>query len=200
MPEERSTQRGHLDDLEIAAYLDGTLDAGERQLAESHLSSCDLCRGEIIASQEAVASVPRKAERSRLSWRPLAGVAAAAAVIVVAASTMIDRSGGEPSVVRADSANLDPRVQVETVSPDNGALLAERRELAWRGQGTGTTYRVTIGDDTGQPIHSASVADTTLMIPATVQLVSGRRYFWYVDAITSDGTTATSGLKSFTVK
>jgi hypothetical protein len=145
-----------------------------------------------------VSSIPHAARPRVRSWRPLAGFAAAA-VIVVAAATMLGRRE-EPSIVRADPPSAAQAVQIETVNPENGASLSDTRELTWRTQGAGTTYRITVGDDSGQPIHSASIGDTSIVIPSSVTLTTGRTYFWYVDAITSDGTTATSGLKSFTVK
>ena len=190
--------RGHLDELEIASYIDGTLTESERQDVESHLSACDACRTEVITSQEAVSSIPPAAQPRMRSWRPLAGFAAAAVIVVTAATLLGGRE--EPSIVRADPPSAGQAIQIETVNPENGASLGDTRELAWKNQGAGTTYRITIGDDAGQPVHSASVADTSMVIPSSVKLITGRTYFWYVDAITSDGTTATSGLKSFTVK
>ena len=35
------------------------------------------------------------------------------------------------------------------------------------------------------------------MVPNNVGLTSGERYFWFVDALFSDGTSATTGASSF---
>jgi len=36
---------------QLVAYLDGELDAGEREIVDSHLSNCPVCRGELVAHE-----------------------------------------------------------------------------------------------------------------------------------------------------
>lgn len=89
----------HLGDL-LSAYLDGELQADDRNRVAAHLQGCDLCRSELeIASdaRAAVRSLPtlelpvlllpadvaRIAERERLGWRITAAVAAVALVAAV---------------------------------------------------------------------------------------------------------------------
>lgn len=190
----------HLDESQIAAYIDGAMNDGERAGAERHLSECDECRAEVVASHDVVGAAPiAGSARSRRSIKWV-GIAAAAALMVVAASTLTKDAADETIVRAPDGGPTAAPPSIPIVMPGDGSDLGASRELAWRSQGSGTTYRVTIGDDTGQPIHSVTVADTSIALEDSVALAPGRKYFWYVDAMTSDGTTATSGLKSFTVK
>ena len=189
----------HLNEADIAAYLDGAMPDAERKSVEAHLASCDACRMEVTASQEAVSTAPRTGARSRIPVRWI-GLFAAAAVMVVAVSTLSRTTSSGYS--ERGTATGFPGVQrvVAIVSPTDNSALGSDRRLVWRSEGSGATYRITIGDDSGQPLHSASLPDTTFAIPESLSLVSGRKYFWYVDAITSEGTTATSGLNSFTIE
>lgn len=189
----------HLTESDIAAWLDRALPEPERRNVDAHLTSCDECRNEVSASQEAVSKAPRMTRPSRIPVRWV-GLAAAAAVMVIAVSTL-GRTTNDGTAER-DSGAAVTGVQrvVAIVNPADGATLGSDRRLAWRGEGSGATYRITIGDDSGQPIHSATLPDTSFVIPQSIQLSAGRKYFWYVDAITSEGTTATSGLNSFTIE
>ena len=199
MTSEEDRPRGHLDEGEIAAYIDGAMTESERRSAEVHLAACDECRLETIASQDAVSSTPGAGTRqSRRSLRWI-GLAAAAAVMVVAVSTL-SRTTSNGHTERGSAVGF-PGVSrvVAIVNPADGGTLAADRSLVWRSEGTSATYRITIGDDSGQPVHSETLADTSFVIPQSIAMVSGRKYFWYVDAITGEGTTATSGLNSFTI-
>lgn len=189
----------HLNEADIAAYLDGAMAEEERRSVEAHLANCDECRMEATASQEAVSTAPRVATRSRIPMRWI-GLAAAAAVMVVVVSTL-SRTTSNGTTERGTAVGI-PGVQrvVAIVSPGDNSRLGSDRRLVWRSEGGGATYRITIGDDSGQPLHSATLPDTSFAIPATLTLVPGRKYFWYVDAIKSEGTTATSGLNSFTIE
>ena len=186
---------GHIHEDEVAAYLDRTLPDADRRRVEAHLSSCDECRAEAIASREAVSSAPSSRSSSFRSWRVIGGAVAAAAVIF-AAST-ISRSRADRAVER--DANIAPSA-ITIASPADGSTLGADRAVTWRGFAENTSYRITVADQGAQPIYTTTVRDTSAVIPASVALVTGRKYFWYVDAIRADGTTATSGLKSFRVE
>ena len=189
----------HLSDAEIAAYIDGAMSEAERARAESHLSMCDECRLETVTSSDAVASAPPVKARSRTASRWI-GVAAAAGLLVVAAS-VLTRNAADREIVRADSAGIPTqRATVTVVTPLDGATIGRDHRLVWRSFGTDATYRFTIADSSAQPLYSATVQDTSVAIPPSVQSRSGDKFFWYVDAIGADGLTASSGLKSFTVE
>lgn len=189
----------HLDDATVAAYVDGSMSDSDRRLAESHLSLCDDCRAEVVAASAAVSSAPGGTAPSWRSWRGI-GVVAAAGVMIALAATL-PRDAKDSDIVRdASIPEYGARPTVTVVNPSDGMRLSGERRFVWRSIADGTSYRFTIGDSSAQPIYSITVQDTSAAIPASVQLVSGRQYFWYVDAIRPDGMTASSGLKSFTVE
>ena len=59
----------HLNEADIAAYLDGAMEDAERRIVEAHLSGCDECRIEVITSQEAVSTAPRAGTRRKIPMR-----------------------------------------------------------------------------------------------------------------------------------
>jgi hypothetical protein len=61
-------------------------------------------------------------------------------------------------------------------------------------------YDVTIQDAEGSVAWSATVADTTVAVPATAALVAGHSYFWSVDARLADGHAVRSEVRSFSVR
>lgn len=199
MTSNRDQLRAHLDDGDIAAYIDGVMTESELRSAEAHLAACDECRREATASQDVVSSAPspRAARpRSRARW---IGAAAAAAMMIVAVSTLTRTTSIADKERSATDGVPNTQRVVPIVGPVDGTPLGNDRRLVWRAEASGATYRITVGDDSGQPIHSATLADTSLVIPQSVGLTPGRKYFWYVDAMADDGSTATSGLNSFTV-
>ena len=185
----------HIDVDEIAAYLDRTLSDADRRRVEAHLTACDECRTEVVASRGAVSSAPSTKPSAYRSWRVLAS-AAAAAVVIIATAT-ISRSRADRATERETNIAA-PAVAI--ASPAEGASLGADRVVAWHSLAENTSYRITIADQGAQPMYTTTVRDTSVRIPQSVTLATGGKYFWYVDAIRADGTTATSGLKSFTVK
>ena len=187
----------HLDHDDLAAYLDNAMSAEDRERVEAHLSICGECRAEATAASEAISTAPSVSARRIRPWR-LIGIAAAAGLIVVAGTTLTRSSGNREAIRDASSVRVQPAVTV--VTPDDGMQIGNDRRLTWRSVSIESSYRITIGDESAQPIYSITVQDTSIVVPASVQLASGRKFFWYVDAIRPDGVTATSGLKAFTVK
>ena len=190
------TTDDHLTEIDIAAYIDGV---GDRRRTEAHLAWCDACRSEMIASQAAALAAPPVGRRARGSFTWV-GAVAAAAIIVVAGSILTQRAGDRDVVRSSPVPPSAARPSITVVSPGDGQRLGPDRKLEWRSAGAGASYRITIGDDSGQPVHSATAKDTSITVPASVRLVPGKKLFWYVDASLPDGTTATSGLMSFAVE
>jgi len=195
MTQGRENSTDHIDEDELSSYLDRMLSDADRRRVEAHLSACDECRAEAIASREAVTSGPTLPGSRFRSWPIIGGAVAAAAVIIVIGT--ISQSRTDRDIERDANATV-PAVTI--VNPADGSPLGTDRIVTWRALAENTSYRVTIADQSAQPIHTTTVRDTSAVIPPSVMLVAGRKYFWYVDAMRADGSTATSGLKSFTVK
>ena len=78
-------------------------------------------------------------------------------------------------------------------------------EFRWREIEPGARYRFEITDDTGKSVYETEVADTSVRLPASVQLREGASYTWEVSARAADGrryvsagdfSIATSGLRA----
>ena len=75
----------HLDpESELMAYVDGTMPAAERELAESHLEECAMCRAEVadLGELRQTLAAQRRRPKGRPRW-PLAVAAAVAAVLML---------------------------------------------------------------------------------------------------------------------
>lgn len=179
----------HLEPQAVAAYVTGRLNDSERRRIERHLAQCPECASEVVAIH--------RMERPRRRWAGLVvgGLAAAAALAIWvggtgrAPQTPADhiRGPGAPSVL-----------QLDAVHPADGSILGDSG-FVWRAVKDAVTYRLTITDDAGDEMWSQTMSDTSLLRPANAELVPGRTYFWYVDALRSDGVSATSGVRRFQV-
>jgi hypothetical protein len=87
------------------------------------------------------------------------------------------------------------------ISP-SGNLTLTRRDLrlVWRRDVEAVGYRVVITDSAGAPAWtSADVTDTSVVPPSTAALNPGARYFWRVDVLHADGSTAQSAMTGFRI-
>lgn len=186
----------HIDVDEVASYLDRTLSDEDRRRVEAHLFICDECRAEVSASSEAVSSAPPLRGSRLRSWQAGAGAVAAAALIVIVATTL-SRSRADRDIERDSNIGAS---SVTVTQPGDGLSLGADRLVIWHKFAESASYRVTIADQSAQPIYTTTVTDTSAIIPSSVKLAPGKKYFWYVDAIRANGATATSGLKSFKIE
>jgi len=95
----------HLDfDTELAPYAGGTAGPAEREIVESHLDDCAMCRAEIEDLQRLAPAM-----RSRRPWRVLA-LAASLAIAVIAAVLLLarrERAPVQPSQAASVYANAE---------------------------------------------------------------------------------------------
>ena len=176
----------------LAAYADGTLNAGERIGADRHLARCAACRRELAAIAELVATAPRVHRRP--GWPVVAGGLAAAALAFV----LVPRTSVPPTT-RATERGPEPNASsVEIVAPaENGiAGPADSATIVWRSV-PGATYRVTVSDTTGTIRWTTNSADTSAVVPGLVRLEPGTRYYLRIDALRSDGWSVQSGPRAF---
>jgi len=183
----------HLSSEELGAYLSNTMSETERPAVERHLVACADCRADLIETQRATAITPDK----NRSWqgRLYALGLAAAAVIAFAVWPRRDVKIG-PEPVERNRAVSDAAVAI--VSPRQDGELNLERTFAWR-RNDDASYNITVTDASGRTLWSQSTADTTAALPSSVPLSRGQQYFWYVDALRSDGRSVTSGVNGFHV-
>ena len=186
----------HLSATEIAAFIDSTLSPEARAAAEFHLSDCPRCREELASCLRLAHSAPSRS-RWRVSW-PLVG-SIAAAFLIVAVLRPVTRTG-VPSAAHERAPALAPTGAL-SISPPGDATIARRDlRLVWRRDLEAIGYRVVVTDSAGAPAwNSADVTDTSIVPPTSAPLNPGARYFWRVDVLHADGSTAQSATTGFRI-
>ena len=86
------------------------------------------------------------------------------------------------------------------MTPANGSVIRGNDiRLAWQRYATAVSYHVVLTDSSGTLVWSADVSDTSVTPPVALPLVSGARYFWRVDVLHGDGSSAQSRTAAFTI-
>jgi hypothetical protein len=168
----------------------------ERSRLEGHLADCRECRLEVAAVRRMLRA---RSYRSPMILLP-ASLAAAAAIAFVALN--IQQGGPESSAERVRTPNAsfptDASARIDVRYPTDGdTIRLGKPALVWSAVTGEPTYRLTLTDASGQTLWTSTTTDTTLTLPAQV-LHPRATYFWYVDALRSDGRAASTGVRSFT--
>jgi hypothetical protein len=90
------------------------------------------------------------------------------------------------------------RSSIDVLAPRDRPVDAAAIVFSWRPVEGASTYRLTVTDSSGAPLFTTATSDTTAAPPAGTTLRRGSSYLWYVDGLTSDGHTVSSGVRSFT--
>jgi predicted anti-sigma-YlaC factor YlaD len=188
----------HIGSEELAGYLDNRLDAAWSARVEAHLASCADCRAELVHARALLDSAPAETiEPSVGRARRVRPWLAAAGILAIASLPLLDRAlrpRDESPRFRAASSAAS---RIEIVSPDSRSLNASAITFAWRAVEGASTYHLTLTDSAGTPLFSLVTADTSVQPPAGAELHGGSSYLWYVDGLTREGRTLTSGVHSF---
>jgi hypothetical protein len=179
----------HLSDSELALYLDRRLSPEERDRIEDHLGVCAECRGHVLGTQQ----VLRSARRPRLL--AAGGVLAAAAAITIL-------------LARVEPGNEQTMPKLREAAPENTTLIAygptgdakrEGLRFVWGPAAGAVSYRLSVTAADGAQVWSRSGVDTAAILPRTVNLRAGEKYLWVTDAILSDGSARSTGLREFSL-
>jgi len=93
-----------------------------------------------------------------------------------------------------------PTREVMLVLPRDGATMASlRSRFRWQKMSTATAYHFYLYEVNRTTVWSALVKDTSLVIPASVEVPRGQTYLWRVEAIMPDETTVDSEVHAFTL-
>jgi CHAT domain-containing protein/tetratricopeptide (TPR) repeat protein len=175
-----------LDELALARIAEGRARAAAGT-AIAHLASCGSCRRQLAALM-ALLRVPVIASEvapirgaARRPGRPMLvflGLAAAAAMLFLLIS--FPGSRDDPNAVR------DPTLTAITAPAaiEPVGAVERARSLTWTRVDGASSYRVTLFDSTGTVLFELQLADTTVTLPDSVQLVPRRAYAWKVEART----------------
>ena len=178
-------------DVELAAYLDRRLSGADRERAEAHLADCVECREELTQSYLLLRRVRRP---RRLAIGGLAAATAATLLLVLRPGIMPWGSPADDSPLRADGDGA----AIVAYGPI-GETPASPVHFVWGAQLKTTTYRLTVTRTDGTTVWSRSTADTSMVLPDSIALRAGERYYWVADALLDDGATRSTGLREFRV-
>ena len=183
---------GHLNEDQVAGYLDRSLSAGQRELVEGHLADCPECREEI----KIAAGLIRSGRQLKI-WYWGSSIAAAAAVILLVAGPFLRSEPGAPTLRGISGPDAGVRA-ISAVAPQSGASVnRENLKFVWASIEPDINYRFTLTDLLGEEIWQADIADTAVVLPSDITLVPGESYVWLVDALLLDGRSVTTGSQSF---
>lgn len=187
----------HITSGELAAYLDGRLQATARGQLERHLADCAECRAELVEARSLLDSANVHSARSRAvrvrhpgAWLAVAGIVAIAFLPLV---RQVVRSR---DVSSAERAARPAQAAIEVLSPLNQRVDVAAAVFVWRPVAGASTYRLTVTDSSGTPLLTVVTSDT-VHIGSDIALHRGGSYLWYVDGLTNDGRAVTSGIQSF---
>ena len=186
----------------VAALAEGSLDPAARAAALPHLARCARCRGAVASVARALSDsgvareVAALEDTGRGRLRRLVRIAvplAAASVVLLLSWPQPPQNGGP--LHRAPTITASPAPT--PVSPIGS--VADARLLVWTATIGADRYRVTLFDSTGTVVFETESVDTTSSLPDSVQLVSGQRYLWKVEARTDIGRWVASDLIEFSL-
>lgn len=187
----------HLTSEDLAAYVSRAIHGPKLDPLEEHLEGCKACRDELVA----VAALLRSARGQRRRRVAGGAVLTAAALSGVALlGTSIERILSEQPVLRNSGVGLEEGVRsFSAVTPRDGARLETSSGVlfAWRAVAPAAFYSLTVTDERGDLVWRGSTSDTLLQLPSDIAIRAGSRYFWFVEALLADGTTATTDANGF---
>ncbi len=183
----------HLNEMEVAAFIDRGLDPDGRARVARHLVGCDACRSEVVAISRFTRA------RNRPGWLPLIPLAAAAAALLLYLGPPPGqrRDAAEPPLFREPALTvapaptpIAPRGEIETIAA-----------ITWSTVPHADRYVVTVFDSTGSLVWRARTTDTLLAVPRSTATLLSRQmpYYWKVAARVDAGRWVNSDLVSFTL-
>lgn len=183
-----STSQDHASPQALAAYLDQTMTPGDRVRLAEHLAECADCRADLVTAGRVLRSRGETARR----------IAAAAVVILVGVGVaFVSRQPRERDELLRASGSV---TQAVIVYAPLGEVPRPGLRFTWAATAPGALYRLTVSGPTGATLWSVSTRDTTVTPSADLALSADVQYSWLVDALASDGTTRSSGLRSFSIR
>ena len=187
---------GPLSPEDLAAYLDGRLNGQELERGESVLAGSPSAREELVDVSRMISTIPEPKPVSRRRWI-LPSLAAAAAAVVLVTVPSLSRKPVESKVESERRAVPDDDIRLRTLAPSDGATLNENLPMFLWNSLPGATYRLTVTTAEGETVWQTSTGDTAVSLPASTRISRGASYYWSVDALREDGSSATSGVREF---
>jgi hypothetical protein len=178
-------------ELDIAGYIDRGLGAQRRDDIEDHLAVCAECRQNLAESQRLVNRVRRP--RRIAAAGGLIGLAAVALIFVRAPLSKTSNLPQERVMREAT-----PSTKIPAYAPI-GTISQQNVRFIWGTAPRASAYRITLSSTDGTTVWSATVRDTSALLPDSVALQPDAAYVWFVDATLSDGSTRSTTLQQIQV-
>ncbi len=189
----------HLSADDVAAMVDGQLSGNPRSRVEKHLALCAQCRAELASVSALVASAPSASVRRVRRSVVVRAVAVAAAIALMVMPSAMRRDGSQRSAER-EQRGTSAAVATAVVSPEPSvAVDRNSARFVWHSDGK-STYRLFVTDSAGAQLFTTTTTDTSVITPDTVRLVAGAHYFWFVDVLRGDGSSASSPPTKFSIR
>ena len=185
----------HLTDIEMAAMAEGSASTRTVEQMQAHLAECDECRGLLVDVTRLASLMPVLPSRTPTVAWGVVGLAAAGLLTIGLLTALTSRSVQTPQIA-SERTPAGERESVRTLLPEGVVSELHRLRFVWAADGD-VSYRLTVTDATGGPVWATTTTDTTVVLPDSVLLAPGSRYYWYVDALHLDGSSATSGRREF---
>jgi hypothetical protein len=99
------------------------------------------------------------------------------------------QASGLRGIARANTALI-------TYGP-TGDAKREGLRFVWGPAAGAVSYRFSVTTSGGEQVWSRSSVDTLASLPRSVNLRAGEKYLWVADAILSDGSSRSTGLREF---
>jgi len=128
----------------------------------------------------------------RSSAFPIAATAAVALILLVQIPAPVERE----SAMRSVTVPGLQRIVLATPA-DGGDMRASQRTLSWEALTGADTYQVTVVDETGGMVWTGETSQPWIECPASVPLVPGARYAWWVTSGLESGERARSSVQRF---
>jgi len=176
----------HATPEELARFLDRRLDPRARARLAEHLAECATCRSDLVRAGRVI-------RQPGVTGR-LIGAAAVTVALIAAVVGIVSKRGGDTGVLRG----ADRAAALIAYGPI-GQIDSLRPRFTWGAASPGTLYRLSVFDRGGTPLWTISVRDTTTVLPSDRSLTRGGSYTWIVDALRSDGSELSTGLRQFQI-
>jgi hypothetical protein len=213
----------HLTEAEFILYIENRLEGDERTRVETHIGGCAACASQFAAiaqipavlSKEVPLRVDRKTRQRVMQLVPsgrrgfmrlfnflnpparfaLAGLAAVA-ILVTSYMYFLKKHLPAPSQFRSGQETAT----IENISPQDHAVVHETPvRFTWRSTSP-AGYRFRLFAENGVPLWSAFVRDTTLTLPSSVVLESGKNYLWSIEVPFTDSITERPTFHAFSFR
>lgn len=204
----------HISEAELILFLEGKLSHDGRKQVEQHLAECERCSADLAAisrldgvfrdpsapkvDAEFLAQAERLGQKGTTRFFAFRGAAryAVAASIVLAiglAAMYFLRKAEKVSEYRRPLETPD----VFKLLPEDGSTISAAR-FQWSRVPYALVYDVSLLQEDGRVMWTATTKDTTLTVPSNIVLQQGKRYLWKVEAFFPDETKLGSKLHAFT--